>query len=259
MTLSKERLAEITSGDSSQLITVSEALAMARELLALRERAEPGNYRVVHLDALGAACGALQRYAPASETLALLRRYTFGDLSAITLAPPAPVVPDGLRMALSNAGIAAPESDEALWASQQDYIQMLVTWVKDRKPFKPAPVVPEAIENAIEYIKSIAFHIDENDYHGQHIAHFMQQAIMWLEGDACRAAMLQGAGPVSQPYKLPDGWVAVPVEPTKEMIEATFAGQAEIQSVTLQIKARKIRSDFYRAMLAAAPAPGKEG
>jgi len=53
----------------------------------------------------------------------------------------------------------------------------------------PAPVVPEAIENAIEYIKSIAFHIDENDYHGQHIAHFMQQAIMWLEGDACRAAM----------------------------------------------------------------------
>lgn len=101
----------------------------------------------------------------------------------------------------------------------------------------PAPVVPEAIENAIEYIKSIAFHIDENDYHGQHIAHFMQQAIMWLEGDACRAAMLtqptkannvigqfqraDGAlhnivtlgrtackdEPVSQPYKLPDGWI----------------------------------------------------
>lgn len=71
----------------------------------------------------------------------------------------------------------------------------------------PAPVVPEAIENAIEYIKSIAFHIDENDYHGQHIAHFMQQAIMWLEGDACRAAMLQGAEPVSGAYKLPSGWI----------------------------------------------------
>ncbi|XDY67925.1 DUF551 domain-containing protein [Cronobacter malonaticus LMG 23826] len=73
------------------------------------------------------------------------------------LAPPAPVVPEGLRIALSNAGIAAPESDEMLWASQQDYIQMLVTWVKDRKPFKPASVVAE---------------------------------------------------PVSQPYKLPEGWIA---------------------------------------------------
>lgn len=56
---------------------------------------------------------------------------------------PAPVVPDGLRQALSNAGIAAPESDEMLAATCEKYIQMLVTWVKDRKPFQPAPVVPE--------------------------------------------------------------------------------------------------------------------
>lgn len=50
------------------------------------------------------------------------------------IAPPAPVVPDGLRQALSNAGIAAPESDEMLAATCEKYIQMLVTWVKDRKP-----------------------------------------------------------------------------------------------------------------------------
>lgn len=55
---------------------------------------------------------------------------------------PAPVVPDGLRQALSNAGIAAPESDEMLAATCEKYIQMLVTWVKDRKPFQPAPVMP---------------------------------------------------------------------------------------------------------------------
>lgn len=53
----------------------------------------------------------------------------------------APVVPDGLRQALSNAGIAAPESDEMLAATCEKYIQMLVTWVKDRKPFQPVPVV----------------------------------------------------------------------------------------------------------------------
>ena len=49
----------------------------------------------------------------------------------------------------------------------------------------PAPITPEAIENAIEYIRSIAFHIDEDDYHGKHIAHYMQQALAWLEGHSC--------------------------------------------------------------------------
>lgn len=55
---------------------------------------------------------------------------------------PAPVVPNGLRLALSNAGIAAPESDEMLAATCEKHIQALVTWVKDRKPFQSAPVVP---------------------------------------------------------------------------------------------------------------------
>ncbi len=49
----------------------------------------------------------------------------------------------------------------------------------------PAPITPEAIENAIEYIRSIAFHIDEDDYHGKHIAYFMRQALVWLEGHSC--------------------------------------------------------------------------
>lgn len=48
-----------------------------------------------------------------------------------------------------------------------------------------APITPEAIENAIEYIRSIAFHISEDDYHGKHIAYFMRQALAWLEGYSC--------------------------------------------------------------------------
>lgn len=51
----------------------------------------------------------------------------------------------------------------------------------------PAPITPEAIENAIEYIRSIAFHIDEDDCHGKHIAYFMRQALAWLEGHSCSA------------------------------------------------------------------------
>lgn len=57
-------------------------------------------------------------------------------------AQPAPVVPNGLRLALSNAGIAAPESDEMLAATCEKHIQALVTWVKGREPFQSAPVVP---------------------------------------------------------------------------------------------------------------------
>ena len=49
----------------------------------------------------------------------------------------------------------------------------------------PAPIALESIENAIEYIRSIAFHIDEDDYHGKHIAYFMRQALAWLEGRSC--------------------------------------------------------------------------
>ena len=40
--------------------------------------------------------------------------------------------------------------------------------------------------------------------------------------NACRAAMLQGAEPVSQPYTLRDGWVAVPLEPTEKMVIEGF-------------------------------------
>ena len=57
-----------------------------------------------------------------------------------------PVVPDGLRLALSNAGIAAPESDEMLAATCEKHIQALVTWVKDRKPFQPAAPQQEEVK-----------------------------------------------------------------------------------------------------------------
>ncbi|EAA7933088.1 hypothetical protein ID86_27435 [Salmonella enterica subsp. enterica] len=91
--------------------------------------------------------------------------------------PPAPVVPDGLRQALSNAGIAAPESDEMLAATCEKYIQMLVTWVKDRKPFQPVPVVPEEITDEST----------EQRLMGRRWAHSFCAG--W---NACRAAMLSG-------------------------------------------------------------------
>ncbi|WP_247174991.1 hypothetical protein [Escherichia coli] len=45
--------------------------------------------------------------------------------------------------------------------------------------------------------------------------------------NACRAAMLQGAEPVSNRDELPDGWVAVPVEPTEDMIVNGFESEPD--------------------------------
>ncbi|MMS79883.1 hypothetical protein D9O31_26190 [Salmonella enterica] len=172
--------------------------------------------------------------------------------------PPAPVVPVGLRMALSNAGIAAPESDEMLAATHEKYIQALVTWVKDRKPFQPAPVVPEECpEECPEEIRDLmASHSDAlfNDDDAQEI---------W---NACRAVMLQSQYlDLSQPVDpqiseyekimLRAGWVMVPVEPTDEMIAAAM----ECDDVVFDSKdptafCVQFREIYY-AMMDAAPKP----
>lgn len=128
-------------------------------------------------------------------------------------AQPVSVVPDGLRQALSNAGIAAPESDEMLAATCEKYIQMLVTWVKDRKPFQPAPVMPAELhpdtQNLVAdfctalaeklYKAQLKYGYDadwkQDGWHTQCLAHFHQHiakgdprdvaaycAFMWYHG-----------------------------------------------------------------------------
>ncbi|MDQ9465277.1 hypothetical protein RF135_05905 [Citrobacter freundii] len=145
---------------------------------------------------------------------------------ALYTAPPAPVVHEGLRMALSNAGIAAPESDEMLAATHEKYIQALITWVKDRKPFQPAQLVPEEVS-----WEDVPEEITEDN---------MEVALAWAHGfNHCRAAMLKaGNSPVT-----PDGWKLVPVELTGAMTNAmTDAILDDLHNV-----------DVWRSVLAAAP------
>ncbi|MBW5759571.1 DUF551 domain-containing protein [Klebsiella pneumoniae] len=146
-------------------------------------------------------------------------------------AHPAPVVPNGLRLALSNAGIAAPESDEMLAATCEKHIQALVTWVKDRKPFQSAPVVPSfeewlsaANRKPLGWVKDA-----------------MREAF-----DACRAAMLAAApqSPGSETAPVPGKWIPVSERmpevgvkvlcfPVKdEPIHATFNGQLWLQDIS---------------------------
>lgn len=63
-------------------------------------------------------------------------------------------------------------------------------------------------------------------------------------------AMLQGAEPVTTDYKLPEGYVLVPVEPTAEM-QSAAAGA--IRFDTTPINKLWTGNAVYRAMLAAAP------
>lgn len=92
-----------------------------------------------------------------------------------------------------NSGVPWTEWKERSREGYEDDLRFTDTpdhagWInKCRKLYTtpPAPIALEAIENAIEYIRSIAFHIDEDDYHGKHIAYFMRQALVWLEGHSC--------------------------------------------------------------------------
>ncbi|EFB9883550.1 DUF551 domain-containing protein [Escherichia coli] len=92
-----------------------------------------------------------------------------------------------------NSGVPWTEWKERSRECYEDDLRFTDTpdhagWIyKCRKLYTtpPAPIALEAIENAIEYIRSIAFHIDEDDYHGKHIAYFMRQALAWLEGYSC--------------------------------------------------------------------------
>lgn len=171
----------------------------------------------------------------------------------------APVVPDGLRQALSNAGIAAPESDEMLAATCEKYIQMLVTWVKDRKPFQPVPVVPEEITDEST----------EQRLMGRRWAHSFCAG--W---NACRAAMLQSKyRDLSQPVDpqiseyekimlragnspvIPDGYALVPVEPTDEMIVAAMDSDDVTYNESDDTVFYVHHCEIYKAMLAAAPQP----
>lgn len=172
---------------------------------------------------------------------------------------PAPVVPDGLRQALSNAGIAAPESDEMLAATCEKYIQMLVTWVKDRKPFQPAPVsVPDGLKQAVEFYEQVK---QENT---PVETGAWKDAVNWVLDEARRAALLQAnQRDLSQPVDpqiseyekimLRAGWVMVPTKPTDEMIAAAMNCEDVLfnsdESFCVQF------GNIYEAMLAAAPKP----
>ncbi|EKL0615397.1 DUF551 domain-containing protein [Salmonella enterica] len=139
-----------------------------------------------------------------------------GDIPLYRHAQPVPVdkefIPKNLDKALGVVGVALPESKEEFNFQIERWIQRLIDRViryADEFKEQPVPVVPPAIEPDYEVIKSILPTANPDEY-ACTIA-----ADMW---NACRDAMLQGAEPVSQTYKLnelsgnspvtPNGWIS---------------------------------------------------
>ncbi|HBJ0985944.1 TPA: DUF551 domain-containing protein [Escherichia coli] len=114
---------------------------------------------------------------------------TLGSVVHVTplyMAPPAPVIQADVAQSIENL------KQKLVECNRYNYCADAVKGVEDacrvlalQNQNMSAPITPEAIENAIEYIRSIAFHINEDDYHGKHIAYFMRQALAWLEGHSC--------------------------------------------------------------------------
>ena len=122
-----------------------------------------------------------------------LERELATDQIALASLEAEPVLYQSCTRPTWNSGVPWTEWKERSRECYEDDLRFTDTpdhagWIyKCRKLYTtpPAPIALEAIENAIEYIRSIAFHIDEDDYHGKHIAYFMRQALAWLEGHSC--------------------------------------------------------------------------
>ncbi|EAW0899140.1 DUF551 domain-containing protein [Salmonella enterica subsp. enterica serovar Augustenborg] len=218
MTITKERLLKIQhwretyGADSNVMLPAEEAEELARIALAALE-AEKGADPVVFTDERN-----LHHIAMGRETSLIWGKQNqeVGDIPLYRHAQPVPVdkefIPKNLDKALGVVGVALPESKEEFNFQIERWIQRLIDRViryADEFKEQPVPVVPPAIEPDYEVIKSILPTANPDEY-ACTIA-----ADMW---NACRDAMLQGAEPVSQTYKLnelsgnspvtPNGWIS---------------------------------------------------
>lgn len=147
------------------------------------------------------------------ETGVIGPKYIVGDIPLYRHAQPVPVdkefIPKNLDKALGVVGVALPESKEEFNFQIERWIQLLIDRViryADEFKEQPAPVVPEDISGIIERFQYQTDHLSDWHHIDEHSCKVNRRDLMTaLEFmDSCRAAMLQGAEPVSQTYKLPE-------------------------------------------------------
>ncbi|CDG20545.1 protein of unknown function [Xenorhabdus poinarii G6] len=97
--------------------------------------------------------------------------------------------PDSLTVAVTDGSndwadmrkAVVADLNEALSDEDMDKLPLHVLFYAAealKKEQNENQALKEAIANIREYVAAILFHIDE-DYHGQHIRHFVEQALNW--------------------------------------------------------------------------------
>ncbi|HBL6081357.1 hypothetical protein ACJX0I_14390 [Enterobacter hormaechei subsp. xiangfangensis] len=178
---------------------------------------------------------------------------TIAELEADRDAVPG-VVNEDATMALAAMKLALASLEAEKNAEPVAKVDTVgVCWYADNGvPRKPvlgtelytAPPAPASVPDVVSW-EDVPEEITEDD---------IALASAWAHGfNQCRAAMLRGAEPVTTDYKLPEGWVAVPIEPTSEM-QSAAAGA--IRFDTTPINKLWTGNAVYKAMIAAAPQQG---
>ncbi|MFN1147048.1 hypothetical protein [Serratia liquefaciens] len=117
----------------------------------------------------------------------------------------------------------------------------------------PAPAVPDDLIMQVRRLVHALKKSNPDHALVKQVPDYMRRAGYWKmadclrDGDSCRAAML--AQPVSQGYKLPDGFKLMPTEITDEIAEAIAMEARCCGGIALCI---------YEAALAAAPEGGND-
>ena len=116
-------------------------------------------------------------------------------------------------------------SDSSLGAEEVEEIKAGLRAAFANVTAPPAPVSDSLLSELLAIAKKAADAADECA-HAEWSDDSMEHSTAIADWER-RAAMLQGAEPVTTAYKLPEGWVAVPVEPTEDMIVNGFESEPD--------------------------------
>lgn len=139
--------------------------------------------------------------------------------------------------------------------SQEDINEYKITEI----PLYAAPQLPKPAMEALKRLRSIVADPKtlprrKEWISGQQYSYVLLESVEAMVDDACRAAMLQDAEPVSQPYTLRDGWVAVPVDMTPEQMRAVQLNSELCSYASANMSgAYSLFREFWDVAIAAAP------
>lgn len=246
MTFTKERLERFINNPLEHGLTRGEQMEMARQMLAGMEQEPVGEVVLGEYDDSGCHPDA-RVVCIAADGQADWENFKDGTLLYAT--PPTPVVPKELLSAMEEVLRISDRDHDAWHKAKAGIVSCRAAMLQDAEPVSQRDELPldylQGQKDGLEWAAQMAEanHPETGD---------------WLYDDPLELAKAIRKGPdmpeaAGNSPAIPDGYALVPVEPTAEMIEATFAGEMELQSVQHQMRIRERRAHYYRAMLAAAP------